>query len=122
MKIAKWALKKLQEKVKEGGIIHKRVEGSLKMYFIGKDSTKNSGYLMIRYFGSSTAEVFKMSYDERTRQVSFAPLKNYSMPGKKDFGDVKILVLDDEKKADDLFVAVGGPVELQHQEDDSSSS
>lgn len=108
VKICKWSLKKLQEKVKEGGVIHKRVEGSLKMYFIGKETLRTSGYLMIRYMGSSVCEVHRMIYDERTKTVVIKHLKNYSMPGKKDFGDVKIQVLEDEKKMDDLFVAVEG--------------
>ena len=106
--ICKWALKKLQEKSKEGGLIVKRVEGSLKMFFIGKEFTKSSGYLMIRYLGSHIAEVYKMTYDEKTRSVSFRHLENYSMPGKKDFGDVKIEILEKEQKVDDLFVAVEG--------------
>jgi len=108
LKICKWALKKLQEKSKEGGLIYKRVELSMKMYYIGRELNQNSGYLMLRYLGSTVAEVFKMNYNESRKEVTFKSVGNYSMPGKKDFGDVKVEVLDKEKKADDLFIAVEG--------------
>lgn len=108
LKICKWALKKLQEKSKEGGLIYKRVEGSLNMYFIGRELSQNTGHLMIRYLGSTIAEVYKMAYNPDKKEVTFKSVGNYQMPGKKDFGDVKVEVLAKEKKADDLFIAVEG--------------
>lgn len=108
LKICKWSLKRLQEKVKEGGIITKRVENSMTIYYIGKELQQSTGYLLLRYVGSSIAEVYRMTYNKEKRDVTFRSMGTYEMPGKKDFGDVKLAVLADERKKDDLFVAAEG--------------
>lgn len=106
IKIAKWSIKKLQDSIKTGGEIFKKVESHLKMYCIGKPVDKNTGYLLVRYAGAPVFECYKFIYDSTFKDVTFTLFKYYDMPGKSDFIDVKIKVLDEEYKANDMFVAV----------------
>jgi len=107
MKIAKWSIKKMQDLVKTGAEIFRKIESNLNMYYIGRTtSDKNTGYLLIRYAGSPVFECYKYIYDPTFKDVTFSLHKYYDMPTKADFGDVKIQVLLEENKSDDLFVAV----------------
>lgn len=104
--IAKWSLPKMQEAVKNGSEIFKKIESSLRMYIIGKAISKNTGYLIIRYAGSPVFEAYKFIFDASFKTVSFTLHKYYDMPTKADFLDVKTEILSEENKSDDLFVAV----------------
>jgi hypothetical protein len=106
MRIAKWAQKKLQGTVKRGTEVFKKIEQSLKMYFIGKIHDKNTGYLMVRYANADTFECYKFIYDFTFKDATFSFYTNYRMSNDADFTDVKLRVLEDENKSDDLFIAV----------------
>jgi len=106
IKIAKWSLKKLQESIKQGGEVFKKIESHIKLYYIGKTLDKSTGYLLLRYAGSPVFECYKFIYDSTFKDVTFSLHKYYDMPTKADFTDVKIKVLEEENKSDDLFVAV----------------
>ena len=107
-KICDWALPKLHEKEKEGGIIFKKIESILNLYFIGSITKKDSGFLLIRYAGADITESYKLNYDDRTKKIVIKFYKLYDMPSKKDFGDVKLEILREENVLDDMFVAVDG--------------
>lgn len=106
LRISKWALKKLQETIKAGSKVFKRIESNLRMYPLGQPMDKNTGYLLLRYAGSDVCECYKFIYDTTFKEVSFTLFKYYEMPGKMDFLDVKQEVLIEEFKANDFFVAV----------------
>ena len=107
IKIAKWSIKKLQDVIKRGGEIFKKIESSLVCYTIGRpDADKNTGYLIVRYAGSPVFEVYKYIYDYTFKDVTFSLFKYYDMPTMADFMDVRDKVLLDENKSDDLFIAV----------------
>ena len=112
IKIAKWSVKKLQNVVKTGAEIFKKIESNINMYYIGRFGfDKNTGYLLVRYAGSRVFECYKYIYDPAFKDVTFSLFNYYDMPDPKaDFGDVKIKILAEENKADDLFVAVESPI------------
>jgi hypothetical protein len=106
IKISKWSIKKLQDTIKTGSEVFKKIESNLKMYCIGKPMDKNTGYLLLRYAGSPVFECYKFIYDPTFKDVTFTLHQYYDMPTKSDFIDVKLKVLEEEYKANDLFVAV----------------
>lgn len=106
LKIANWSLKILQDTINEGVDIFSKIESNIRMYFIGKTMSKNTGYLIVRYAGSPVFESYKFKYDPSMQEVSFELFKYYDMPIKSDFGHVKEEILKDEDLQDDLFVAV----------------
>lgn len=108
IKIAKWSLKKLQDSIKQGAEVFKKIESSISnnFYFIGNTLDKNTGYLLLRYAKSPVFECYKFIYDYTFKDVTFSFYKYYDMPGMADFADVKLKVLEDENKSDDLFIAV----------------
>ena len=106
VKIAKWCLPKLQESVKKGSEIFKKIELSIRLYIIGNALNKNTGYLLVRYAGSPVFEAYKFIYDSSLKNATFTLHEYYNMPVKADFLDVKNQILKEENKSDDLFVAV----------------
>jgi hypothetical protein len=106
VKIAKWSLAKLQESVKHGSEVFKKIEMSIRMYIIGKAISKNTGYLVVRYAGSPVFECYKFIFDPSFKNVTFSFHQYYDMHVKADFLDVKNQILIEENKADDLFIAV----------------
>lgn len=60
-KIAKWALKKLQNMRKKYNKVWRSIEASFNIFYIGEKPTFkiNHGILFVRYAGSSVTEVYK---------------------------------------------------------------
>lgn len=120
IKICKWSSKKLLELTTHSNEVFKKIESNINMYklihkkiagvqikpsFIS-EIHKNTGYLILRYSGSPVFECYKFIYDSVYKDTTFVLYKYYDMPMKADFLDVKMKVLEEDFKDDDMFIAV----------------